>query len=596
MKYKLMFCFLVKVLSITTYAQQYQSTDDYVPDKDPQFPQTSTYYSTSISPTKDVETRPNTDRQVDVSRHNGLCGHPDNKANSQTNVTKPWVPTGTIASYTCDPGFYILGNDLRKCETNGTWSESAPTCARKVSVGKIMNCSASEYVNQNDLIYLVDGKDTTCAKVQRNPQISVHQPEQEVTLIWRMDLLEEYTAVASFRLVYKGNALLSKVTLESRFRATHELVPTECVITSKDINLHFKEMTITPNRPQPARYVNFHIKLRMLNNPLEFCEAEIYDVNAPAVHQCYNQNQMDSFLIRSNLADTTVKGHTCYTFDNNKDHIADWKNANHICAAINDGSLIHDVTADVNQLITNYLKASYKSNNFWMGGRVEKKHVPDAPNGESLEWSWLNGNQIDKTLINTKGVNENECLALSSQNGVWINLSCQSYIGVICQTEIKRCASPAINVRAIATEPLNTSIGAIIEYRCPDGFVMVGSERQHCKSDGQWSGQSPECLSKDGYAAYQDKQTKLPEEAIIGIIIAAVIVGIVMIAVIIGVLVARKRGGRFKKTIHFNKKDGESVECLDDKNDTIQLNKDHKENYSTVNQGEEVCEQKTTSP
>ena len=39
--------------------------------------------------------------------------------------------SGTTANYTCDSGYTLNGNGTRVCQTNGTWSGSAPSCECK---------------------------------------------------------------------------------------------------------------------------------------------------------------------------------------------------------------------------------------------------------------------------------------------------------------------------------------------------------------------------------------------------------------------------------------------------------------------------------
>ena len=39
---------------------------------------------------------------------------------------------GDIATYTCDPGFILVGVSTRNCGSDGTWSGEEPTCERKL--------------------------------------------------------------------------------------------------------------------------------------------------------------------------------------------------------------------------------------------------------------------------------------------------------------------------------------------------------------------------------------------------------------------------------------------------------------------------------
>ena len=38
---------------------------------------------------------------------------------------------GASAMYNCDEGFVLLGVTVRRCEANGEWSATEPTCSRK---------------------------------------------------------------------------------------------------------------------------------------------------------------------------------------------------------------------------------------------------------------------------------------------------------------------------------------------------------------------------------------------------------------------------------------------------------------------------------
>ena len=41
---------------------------------------------------------------------------------------------GTIAKYTCDDGFRLVGSSKRPCQKDGSWAGEAPICKRKTKI------------------------------------------------------------------------------------------------------------------------------------------------------------------------------------------------------------------------------------------------------------------------------------------------------------------------------------------------------------------------------------------------------------------------------------------------------------------------------
>ena len=41
---------------------------------------------------------------------------------------------GGVATYSCDFGFFLVGNRTRICSSDGTWSGMAPTCEHKHTI------------------------------------------------------------------------------------------------------------------------------------------------------------------------------------------------------------------------------------------------------------------------------------------------------------------------------------------------------------------------------------------------------------------------------------------------------------------------------
>ena len=46
--------------------------------------------------------------------------------NGNVNISLPIE--GNTATYSCDAGYRLVGVAIRVCQSNGLWSETAPTC------------------------------------------------------------------------------------------------------------------------------------------------------------------------------------------------------------------------------------------------------------------------------------------------------------------------------------------------------------------------------------------------------------------------------------------------------------------------------------
>ena len=54
-------------------------------------------------------------------------------------VTWDSLAPGGVATYTCDPGFVLIGEPTRNCGSDGTWSGMAPICERKFITTYMLN-------------------------------------------------------------------------------------------------------------------------------------------------------------------------------------------------------------------------------------------------------------------------------------------------------------------------------------------------------------------------------------------------------------------------------------------------------------------------
>ena len=57
------------------------------------------------------------------------CPVLDDPANGM--VTWTSLTTGGVATYECDPGFELVGDEMRDCQSNSLWSGEAPICRRR---------------------------------------------------------------------------------------------------------------------------------------------------------------------------------------------------------------------------------------------------------------------------------------------------------------------------------------------------------------------------------------------------------------------------------------------------------------------------------
>ncbi len=63
------------------------------------------------------------------------CSNLSSPANGtiKYNNMNPQRLLGTVATYTCNPGYTLSGNEARTCESDMMWSGSDPTCQGKTA-------------------------------------------------------------------------------------------------------------------------------------------------------------------------------------------------------------------------------------------------------------------------------------------------------------------------------------------------------------------------------------------------------------------------------------------------------------------------------
>ena len=57
-----------------------------------------------------------------------VCKSFHNLTNGMISYSDPTLGEGCVATHSCDTGYFLNGDMNRFCQSNGTWSGSAPAC------------------------------------------------------------------------------------------------------------------------------------------------------------------------------------------------------------------------------------------------------------------------------------------------------------------------------------------------------------------------------------------------------------------------------------------------------------------------------------
>lgn len=62
-----------------------------------------------------------------------LCGYPGSPGHASVAFSSETIEAGTVATYTCDNGYELLGPPRRTCTENGTWiPQGIPFCGKSL--------------------------------------------------------------------------------------------------------------------------------------------------------------------------------------------------------------------------------------------------------------------------------------------------------------------------------------------------------------------------------------------------------------------------------------------------------------------------------
>lgn len=467
------------------------------------------------------------------------------------NVTTFPVLPGTVAAYSCDAGFVLIGPMMRLCASDGNWTSSDPICAAKVSDNRrVAAVSQNVDFTTNPGMRgaaILDGNQYQCSIADATNRVAES--------FWKIDLLEKLTVdfvvlIFQFRIDITINLLSS--WNENDPNPTR-LTEQDYLLTNWSGNVDGEEVTTYEYRLTTSgqlRYLTIQIPKTSFS-PIYLCEVMVLSKKASASSQCWNTRDL------WNKANTmTVGNGTCFSIIRSVHDT--WSKGYSVCSAINNGKLATHVSLDQQRLLTAHLVAVNTTNTdrFWIGG-----HANVGSKGRE-EWMWEDDTAIKEFYWGigqpsmTTGFKP--CISLNKNlRWSWDDQPCDNHYNYICEHDILSCGQPDVPANTFVEGErlgyfypitLVSSIGTKINYTCPDDYELDGARERVCKNGGKWSGKAPYCWKKGATKpteppAKQVAKTGLPIGAIVAII-AGIILGILLIvAIILFVVYKKKRGG-----------------------------------------------------
>uniref|UniRef100_A0ABD2WSD8 Sushi, von Willebrand factor type A, EGF and pentraxin domain-containing protein 1 n=1 Tax=Trichogramma kaykai TaxID=54128 RepID=A0ABD2WSD8_9HYME len=436
------------------------------------------------------------------------CGHPAVPMNTRVSLSDESLRVGTIATYTCDPGYELFGSNNTICNSRGKWQGELPACGVNVGYRKPANQSTTvrggdaSHANDGDFSTEHDGK--RCTETQKE-----HSPW------WRVDLLKPY-AVKVVRVTTRGcceegmtktftcaRALIGQyvylqlVGVESSLSicevevfATDEFSVDKCAQagTAADADLAAFNSTC----------YEFAFGGKTFQAARSYCQSRGGDLVHGFIkvrHDDPHEPNNEPANARLNpLRHTTTTRHKYPISFSDRDSssgIFDPRYAHNLrVALLEQGAATTFVTNNLERR-----KSKLKTTFVWIGAQKEPSTAPTP-------WKWVDGEVIQKPQWAADQPNnynrEQNCVVFDGgRSWLWNDVGCNlDYLHWICQSKPSACGSPE---KSENTTILNTNrkIGSTIEYACPDGHMLIGSKNRTCESSGFWSGSPPTCKFVD---------------------------------------------------------------------------------------------------
>ncbi|XP_060809810.1 CUB and sushi domain-containing protein 3 [Amyelois transitella] len=400
------------------------------------------------------------------------CRFPGAPAHSQVTFSDEARVEGTVATYTCERGFELLGPARRVCGPNGRWTpDGIPFCVLNVAAGKApMQVSTDEGgVPQRAL----DG--STAASFSAD---TCTLTKQERVPWWYVNLLEPYM-VQLVRLDFgKPCCGTNKpAVIVVRVGNNRPDLGTNPICNRFTGFLEEGQPLFLPcNPPMPGAFVSVHLEASTPSQ-LSICEAFVYTDQALPIERC------PQFRDQPPGSTATYNG-KCYIFYDRQP--ADFRDALGFCRS-RGGSLVDESNPALQGFISWELWRRHRSDSssqYWMGAVRD----PQDP----TNWKWVNGNDVTVSFWNAPGGTE-DCARFDGSKGwLWADTDCQARLNYICQHQPKACGRPEQPPNSTMTTE-SFEVGASVEYSCDEGHLLVGPTVRTCLDTGFYDEFPPVC-------------------------------------------------------------------------------------------------------
>ncbi|XP_065344152.1 uncharacterized protein LOC135942124 isoform X2 [Cloeon dipterum] len=400
------------------------------------------------------------------------CRFPGAPAHSTVSFSDEALSTGSVATYSCERGFELLGPTRRICGDDGQWApEGIPFCVLNVAAGKApMQISTDQGGIPQKAI------DGSTSSFYNADTCSLTAPERSPW--WYVNLLEPYM-VQLVRLDFGKSCCGDNQPASIVVRVGNNRPDLGTNPICNRFNGFLEEgkpLFLPCNPPMPGAFVSVHLES---TNPasLSICEAFVYTDQALPIERC------PQFRDQPPGSTATYNG-KCYIFYNRQPQT--FREASALCKS-RGGTLVDESNPALQGFISWELWRRHRSDTngqYWMGA------VRDPQDRNN--WKWIGGDDVSVSFWNTPGGNEDCARYDGSKGWLWSDTNCNAKLNYICQHQPKACGRPEQPPNSTMASP-DFNVGSIVEYTCDDGHLLVGPPSRTCLPTGFYNEFPPVC-------------------------------------------------------------------------------------------------------